>query len=120
MWNVEPTDNFERQLRHFEKKHPNELKATLGNLQRYLDALNEGGKPEIIQFGFIHREPQGVVAIDQKGGGKNLKQTRLYTYGCHVDEELHLITIGDKQSQKSDIALCKSFVTALRKTKEEQ
>ena len=115
MWNVEPTNDFERRYRQFEKKNPNELRATLANLQRYIDALNEGGKPEIIQFGFIHREPQGVVAIDQKGGGGNLKQTRLYAYAWMAGRVLHLITIGDKQSQKSDLALCKSFVTELRK-----
>ncbi len=116
MWNVETTDDFERRQRQFEKKNPNELQATFANLQRYLEALNEGGKPEIIQFGFIHREPQGVVAIDQKGGGKNLKQTRLYTYAWFDNLTLYLITIGDKKSQNADLKLCKQFMDSLRKS----
>lgn len=115
MWNVEPTDEFERRLRRFEKKNASELAATLANLQRYLDALNEGGKPEIIQFGFIHRQPQGVVAIDQKGGGKNLKQTRLYSYAWVDQKNLFLITLGDKNSQAADLKVCKDFVDEFRK-----
>ena len=116
MWNVETTDEFERKHRQFEKKHQRELAAVLENLQQYLDALNEGGRAETIKFGFLHNEPKGVKAIDQKGGGNKLKQTRLYTYAYLDGETLYLITLGDKKSQPADIKLCASFVEKLRES----
>ena len=72
--------------------------------------------PRIIKFGFIHHEPQGVKAIDQKGGGRDLKQIRLYTYAQLSENTLHLITIGDKGSQKPDIQICRNFVSGIRKS----
>lgn len=115
MWNVELTDEFEKRHRQFEKKNPRELAAVLENLQRYQDALNDGGRPETIQFGFIHHEPKGVKAIDQKGGGNKLKQTRLYTYAYLDGETLYLITLGDKKTQPADIKRCNKFVDTLIK-----
>ena len=120
MWKLEPTDLFERKTQRLEKKNPRELSAVLQNLQRYLNALIEAGRPEIIKFGFIHHEPKGVKAIDQKGGGRNLKQTRLYTYAQISNNTLHLITIGDKGSQKRDLKICRDFVSRIRKSESQE
>jgi hypothetical protein len=40
-------------------------------------------------------------------------------YPDEDEEVLHIITLGDKRSQPDDIALCRQFVTELRKTKGE-
>jgi hypothetical protein len=100
------------------KDHPRELQAVLDNLDTYFKSLEAGVKPLQIKHGFMHSEPLGAVAIDQKGGGKSLAQTRLYVYPEPETETLHLITLGDKQSQKDDIATCRTFVTELRKESE--
>ncbi len=76
-------------------------------------ALNQGAKLEQIKFGFIHSEPRGVLAIDQKGGGAGLKQTRLYTYPHRASQLVHLVTIGDKDSPKADIKYASEFVHRL-------
>jgi hypothetical protein len=52
--------------------------------------------------------------LTKRGGGPNLAQTRLYVYPDLATRELHLLTIGDKGTQKVDIQLCKSFVVELR------
>ena len=80
-----------------------------------MQALKAGVKPEHIQAGFIHREPHGVVAIDQKGAKGRPRQTRLYIYADEPRQTIHLITIGDKNSQKRDIADCRKFISNLRK-----
>lgn len=72
-----------------------------------------------VKAGFLHPEPQGVLAIDQKGSGKALAETRLYVYPDEDDEIAHVITLGDKRSQPDDIALCRQFVAELRKKKAE-
>ncbi len=88
------------------------------NLSRLQRALQEGANPLNLPFGFIHREPRGVVAIDQKGGGKSLAQARLYVYLDRDTQTIHLITLGDKGSQRDDITFSSQFVEALNAQKE--
>ncbi|HEY7313836.1 MAG TPA: hypothetical protein VH643_31085 [Gemmataceae bacterium] len=116
MWQLEPTDDYERQFRRYEKKHPRELEAVLRNLQTYFEALRAGNKPLQIKYGFVHVEPDGIFAIDQKGGGLGkLAQSRLYVYPDTDTEILHLLTIGGKgHEQRNDIQQCKDFVAQIK------
>lgn len=115
MWQLEPTEDYERRFRWYEKKRRRELEAVLRNLQTYMEALRAGNKPMQIKFGFVHVEPNGVFAIDQKGGVGKLAQTRLYVYPNTDTEILHLLTLGGKgYEQRTDIQLCKDFVAQLK------
>jgi len=89
MWTLAKTDEYERRHKRFEKKRPRELAAVLDN-DTFFTALQGGAKPQQIRMGCIHAEPHGVLAIDQKGGGKNLAQTRL----------LHLPRSGRRDSPR--------------------
>jgi hypothetical protein len=114
------TDGYDSRSKRYAKKHEREWLAILENLDTYQVALNEGAKPLQVKFGFLHFEPNGVVAIDQKGGGSSLRQTRLYVFP-EVDHcILHLITIGDKTTQKADIDVCREYIKALRKYRENE
>ena len=113
MWRLQPEAEYEKRVNKWPNKHRRELKAMHDNLDTVLGALNQGAKLEHINFGFIHREPRGVLAIDQKGGGAGLKQTRLYVYPDTATEIVHLVTIGDKSSQQADIKHATEFVDAL-------
>jgi hypothetical protein len=115
MWSIISTDTYERRLKKYHKKHPRELMAVLRNLNRFSDLLNTITNPQLIEAGYVHHEPQGVKAIDQKGGGKDLKQTRLYIYTYEKDKMLHLITLGDKKTQSEDLAYCKEFMKQFTK-----
>jgi hypothetical protein len=114
-WILEESPFFASRFRKYQKKHSNETAAVLNNLDTYVRTLNMGVKPELIQASFIHREPQGVVAIDQKGVKGSPRQTRLYVYALVASTALYLITIGDKNSQKRDIQDCRQYVTSLQK-----
>jgi len=117
MWKLRTTEAYESRLKRYAKKHRRELKAVLSNLDRFWGALNAG--THSIQarkaFGFIHRESDGVVAIDQRGGGPNLAQARLYVYADDRECVLYLIALGDKATQKDDIRTCREFVADLAK-----
>jgi len=76
MWALASEDEWDRRLKRFEKKRPRELAAALDNLDTFHKTLNNGVKSREAKFGFIHPEPLGVLAIDQKGGGPNLAQIR--------------------------------------------
>lgn len=114
-WTIEqPIDDLGKMSKPLVKKYRRELKNLLVNLQIYLDALNAGGIPIQIQRGFIHQEPHGVLAIDQRGEGSGLKEFRLYLYPDSALQKLYLLALGDKNTQKSDIALCTQWVLGFR------
>ncbi len=118
MWEVQPDDDYLKRVRKWPKKYQRELVAVLNNLDTFLGALNQGAKPDQARFGFLHAEPRGVLAIDQKGGGSSLKQTRLYIYPDTRTQLVHLITLGDKDSQKRDVAYASEFVDQLTQGEE--
>lgn len=52
-------------------------------------------------------------AFDESGEGKHLKATRLYIYPDEPSRTLHVITLGDKSTQDTDIRLASAFVEGL-------
>ena len=112
MWTTRPLEEYQKRYRKWPKKYHRELKAAHDNLDTFLKALQKGQRPAEAKFGFIHPEPGGVLAIDQKGGGQGMMETRLYVYPDEAKQCLTIITLGDKQTQHDDIAYCKSFVKA--------
>lgn len=116
-WNLVETDPYVRDFRHFEKKFPDELSAMLANLNSYFGALKLLGNPMQIKAGFIHHEPDGIKAIDQRGGRQKvkLKQSRLYVYPKTSEHFLYLLAIGDKTTQQRDIQSCRQWVRTLNR-----
>lgn len=117
MWEIEPISRWLKDQKYYAKKRPFELAAVLHNLERYLEQINSAPNFKVVQGGYLHSEPGGVVAIDQKGQGANLQQTRLYTYADAESKVLYLLVIGDKQSQPTDIQFCSKFVKNLQEGK---
>lgn len=120
MWKLLPTPDIEKRRKAYQKKHSRELINVFDNLDTFFKCLEAGADSGKIHRGFIHSEPAGVLAIDQKGKGKHLKEFRLYIYPDDETETLHLITLGDKNSQSDDIQQCKKFVEALLAEKESE
>jgi hypothetical protein len=120
MWVLEPNVVYEIRLKQYQKKHRRELLAVLDNLDTFFRALKAGMKPLQAKaaFGFTHRESSGAVAIDQKGGGPHLAETRLYLFADDTREVVHLITLGDKNSQADDNKHCAEFIKELRTASE--
>lgn len=112
MWQIETTDLFERQERFYQKKRTRELAAIYNNLDRYIAQLNCTNSAVNVRAGYLHPEPGGVIAIDQRGtkGADKMEETRLYTYADEREKVVYLITIGNKADQSSDIKLSKRFV----------
>ena len=115
-WQLEHTDRYLRDHFHYKKKNPHELAAVLENLDTYFKALDAVGNPLQVTAGFLHPESDGIIAIDQRGGRRKIKlqQTRLYVYPDVQMTILHILTLGDKKTQRDDINFCRSFVKKLR------
>ena len=113
-WKILKSSVLEARFKRFQKNHPNEAQAMLNNLDTYLTALNEGINPVNLTAGFIHHEPDGIKAIDQKGGKGKLKQSRLYIYPDVSTKTVYVISVGDKTNQKSDIKECRDYIKPLK------
>lgn len=121
MWQLQPDDEYLKRIKNknWLKKYQREFAAIHDNLDTLIKTLNSGAKvEEAIKRGYIHREPRQIIAIDQKGGGAGLKQSRLYVYLDKRTNIVHLITIGDKSTQKGDIQYSINFVDTLLASKE--
>ena len=118
VWELTHTEKYETMYKRYAKKRPNELTAVLSNLDKYHNALNKIGKVLQITAGFIHPEPKGVIALDQKGSKGKLKQTRLYLYPSVEEKIIYWLIIGDKKSKANDINYCSKFVQKKKKEKE--
>lgn len=115
MWIYATSNDWERCLRWYGKKRPDELAAVLANLKRYETYLRASKNSKSVQAGFLHFEPMGCVAIDQKGVSKaKLQETRLYIFADDSTNTIHLITIGDKDAQQDDIQYCKEYIQVIR------
>jgi len=115
-WRIEAAVTFQRDFKHYEKKRPDELSGVMDNLNGYFSSLGIGCCPQQITGKYIHREPSGIKALDQGRRSRvPLQETRLYVFPDESTRVLHLIAIGDKQSQKKDVEDAKKFVAALKK-----
>lgn len=108
---------FERSKKHYDKKRPAELAAVLRNLARLLEQLNALPHCRAAQAGFLHHEPAGIWALDQKGPSRTkLQETRLYVFPVEDNQTLHIITVGNKNSQAADLRCALDFVRTLEPT----
>lgn len=112
-WVLRPHAGYERDQRWYAKKRPAELAAVLRNLARTMTLLAQAPNARCLQAGFIHPEPHGLLAIDQRGGAGALQATRLYCYAHEVTRVMHLLAIGDKDSQPTDLARLRPLVRLL-------
>lgn len=117
-WMLEPTDSFKRDERRYKKKHPHEYDAIMVNLDKYFCVLQKSNYTHFITMNYLHPEPDGVIAIDQKGKSKyRLQQTRLYAYPDSSKKVLFLLAIGSKSGQSRDVNNCRKMVREIKKDK---
>jgi hypothetical protein len=62
-WRLLPTDLYDRQFEFYENKRPDQLKAVLRNLARYVEVLKAQTNPRLITANFIHTERRGLLAL---------------------------------------------------------
>ena len=113
LWTIQQHPEFNRDYKWYTKKRPRELAAVLDNLNRLKNMLNLSPHSQLIVAGFIHPEPLGVWALDQRGSMGNLQATRLYCYAERSRKNLHLLAIGSKDTQAADIFRVTEIVNSI-------
>jgi len=112
-WKIIPCSDYEKDKKDFAKKWPDEMQAIAANLCTFFRAIDAGAKQEQLKtLGFVHSEPLGILALDERGCKKRTKRKalRLYIFVDDRAETIFVMLIGDKSSQSRDIALCRGFV----------
>ena len=118
MWNLNPLPDVQKRVERFKKKWPHELENVFLNLAKLKQAFDFGAKSEQVkqQYSFVHGNYElGILSIDQRGKNKGAKPKpfRLYVYPDETTKTLHVITLGDKDSQPNDVKESKAFVQGL-------
>ena len=112
---MQTTEDYENKIIDYNKKRPNELVAVVANLSKYQNMLNMLGHPQKITGKYVHKESIGIKGLDESGSGlRKLQVTRLYIYPSVSTKMIHLLTIGNKKSQKKDIKICENYVNQIR------
>jgi hypothetical protein len=104
---------YQKRRNKWPKKYRREFLAMHDNADTLLQTLDQGVSVEQCKnIGFLHAKYSlGLLSIDQKGAGAGVKQCRLYVFPDVDQRTLHLITIGDKSTQGSDVAYATRWVT---------
>ena len=120
MWGLAKAEGFENSYKKFSRKHGAEASAVMANLETALTVLNETNNMQSVrELNFARREPDGILAVDSKGAkrkrtGTKLKAAQLYVYAVEIDSTLHLLRIGDKDSQAQDLKTCRKMVRKIK------
>ena len=115
-WTIIKADTYPgHKEKKFGKKHRNLVFNLFENLQKYFELLEEGEHPEQLKryLSFVHDEKRGLYAIDQRPPVKGF-QLRLYIYPDISNQNLHILIVGDKNSQKDDIKLAQKAIKELQ------
>lgn len=101
-------------FKDYNKKHPREYAACFVNLNEVAMLLGRSaGGVKKIQVSFFRSEGQGVYRIGQTAV-KHAKETRLYVHIDEASRRIHILTIGDKDSQFDDIRRCHAAAKNLK------
>ena len=114
-WTIAETSDFRAKIKSLAGTNGISVESALANLVTYMDQLFHGINPMQIKFGFIHPEGNhGAIAI---AGSRRtgVRAVRVYVYPDVETKTLHLVTAGDKDSQKrTDIPIVRGYVKKQR------
>ena len=113
---------FENAAKKMLKRHRNECLNALDNLDTYKERLDGGATPlQLVRLlAFARNEKEDAYAIDQTGDRPTNTEIRLYVFPDEATSELHVVLIGDKQSQQRDVNEVHDFIRDIKKTREKK
>lgn len=118
-WELSESDFFRVRLKKYKKNKKCEIAQALKNVDKYIQELREIDRPMQVSGGYIHKEPHGAVAVDQKGSGNHLSPIRVYLYPDEETKTVWIVTVGTKRRQQKDIKELKSFIQKIKQGKNE-
>ena len=103
-------------FRQFQKKYPREYQSCFNNLDKIQKLLREGKRLSELQYNpsFFRHETDGIFRIGQSGVS-GAKESSLYVFLESSERVIYLLSIGTKETQKSDLILAKKAIRKIFK-----
>jgi hypothetical protein len=116
-WQIDNARANRKRFEKYSKNHPREYDSLFANLEKVMRLLRTGHKIGSFQIGFFRSESDGLFRIGQTGV-PGAKESRLYVYPEQEKHLMHVLNIGDKDSQSADINAAKDLIRQIRKESE--
>lgn len=113
-WQIENSYAASNKFKKFAAKHPAEFDSLFANLEKIMRLLRTGNKIGGFRVNFFRSEGEGVYRIGQSGVS-HAKESRLYVYPDEQARIVYVLTVGDKDSQDTDINEAKDITKDIKK-----
>jgi hypothetical protein len=113
LWQIDTSHASGSKFKKFAKNHEREYDSLFANLHRILDILNSGHKVGSFQVGYFRSESDGVFRIGQTGVA-SAKESRLYVLPIAETKTVHVLGIGDKDTQQGDVRDAKTLADQIK------
>ncbi|MDE3097838.1 MAG: hypothetical protein KGJ88_00040 [Verrucomicrobiota bacterium] len=114
-WQIESACASPGKFKKFSKKHRQEYDSMFANLEKIMNLLRNGHKIGGFSVGFFRSEGEGVYRIGQTGV-PSAKESRLYVFPDEQNRVMHVLNIGDKDSQHDDVNEAKQAAKNIKST----
>ena len=114
-WQIESAHASPGKFKKFSKKHREEYVSMFANLEKIMNLLRNGQKIGGFSVGFFRSEGEGVYRIGQTGVA-SAKESRLYVFPDEQNRIMHVLNVGDKDSQQEDVNEAKQAARNIKST----
>ena len=106
-WSVDDSHADKNRFKKYGKNHAREVASCFANLATVVGLLKAGAA-----LGSFRRESGDIWRIGQTKV-PSARETRLYILVLVLSKAIHVLTIGDKDTQQADLAKCKQIESAI-------
>lgn len=111
-WTINDSYAESNRFKKYGKTHPSETTSCFANLGRVCDQLRAGEPFGSFRLNVFRHEFGNVWRVGQTNV-PSARETRLYLLVAVVQKTLYVLTIGDKDSQRADLARCRGLETKI-------
>ena len=115
-WTVKFEGACQKELAKYNKRYRREVASVMSNLQYLHEHLLLGNHLGSCNFGFWGSERDRLYRIGQTGV-RDAKETRLYVFPDEATSIIHVLCIGDKNTQPRDIKRAKEMIRWIEERK---
>jgi len=112
VWSVDESHADKNRFKKYGKSHAREVASCFANLVTVVGLLKAGAALGSFRLNFFRRESGDIWRIGQTKV-PSARETRLYILVLVLPKAIHVLTIGDKDTQQADLAKCKQIESAI-------
>ena len=111
-WSVDDSHADKNRFKKYGKSHAREVASCFANLATVVGLLKAGAALGSFRLNFFRQESGDIWRIGQTKV-PSARETRLYILVLVLPKAIHVLTIGDKDTQQADLAKCKQIESTI-------